>query len=537
MSINDLGNLDIWTDILRYFRISLTLDSDLEIKEKRKCLLRIALLSPSLTAPALDLLWQNMTSLVPVTRVINVNSEYLLHPPEILQFSTNHGGFWILSEPMTSNKVRERAYEYLTRIRQLRVPIGSSMEMGVGSILGMTLGVNPLLPRLKSLNLDFTQWNGVGTWINAIGTLISPSLTSISYTAAAAAQFEGILALQSILSSQGLALSNIAYRGQLSETFLGTCVKFQDLEVLRLFHVPSNLPVQRVASGVSIVTVFETFQNLIDLAIDARLLSFSEVKTRAITLPPLLQKLSIAANSPDIGEFLSENIRSSSLQSLTIVMYEPPNIPWKVVCDKIANNFPQLHSLSFRRANSSSFQQMLLQDLSCLLSRPTMRSLKLRGISHCFTEANICGFLNSWPDLQNLSITDDYTIYFSASLLIHLSRAKHLRTIQLPLDLTFLQDELQDDATSPVHSPITELTITNLASSPPSLEGKIKVAKNLLTLFPSLERVLTHSTSSAHTTYLTELEELLRSFRSAIVAYLQRKETERRLRTKKETEQ
>lgn len=77
-SIDALGNLDIWTEILQYFHISLTHDSDAEIKEKRGALLRIALLSPSLTTPALDVLWQSMTSLEPVVQIINAKSTFPL---------------------------------------------------------------------------------------------------------------------------------------------------------------------------------------------------------------------------------------------------------------------------------------------------------------------------------------------------------------------------------------------------------------------------------------------------------------------------
>lgn len=95
MSTDTFGNLDIWTNILQYFKLSLELDSESEAKEKRKCLLRVALLSPSLTTPALDLLWQNMTSLVPVTQMINVNLEPLFFFPEVLRFSLDHGGFWV----------------------------------------------------------------------------------------------------------------------------------------------------------------------------------------------------------------------------------------------------------------------------------------------------------------------------------------------------------------------------------------------------------------------------------------------------------
>ncbi|KAF7762477.1 hypothetical protein Agabi119p4_9070 [Agaricus bisporus var. burnettii] len=199
MSTDAFGNLDIWTNILQYFKISLELDSESEAKEKRKCLLRVALLSPSLTTPALDLLWQNMTSLVPVTQVINVNLAFLPLFP-VLRFTVDHGGFWTLTCPNIPNNIRRRVDKYLSRIQHLRLIIGPPKETGAVSILSMALGVNPLLPRLKSLDLDSRQWQAVGTWIYAIGTLISPSLTSISYTAVAAAQFEGVMTVQSVLS-------------------------------------------------------------------------------------------------------------------------------------------------------------------------------------------------------------------------------------------------------------------------------------------------------------------------------------------------
>ncbi|KAF7761912.1 hypothetical protein Agabi119p4_9904 [Agaricus bisporus var. burnettii] len=402
----------------------------------------------------------------------------------------------------------------------------------------MALGVNPLLPRLESLELDFSQLDSVGTaWTYAIGTLVSPSLTSISYTAATAVHSQGIVTLQSMFHLQALALRCIVYRGSLFRHFLKNCLMFRNLEVLKLIHKPKDprSSVQETRPTISIVTIFETFQNLVDLDIDFRLFSpYMKAKTRVITPSPLLQALSITGNSPDIGEFLLGNIKSSSLQSLTVTMLEPPNLAWKLACDNVAASYPQVHSLSFRRDNPTTFQKMLPDDLSSLISRPTMLSLELHGIFHCFTEATICELLDSWPDLQNLSITDDYTTYFSTSLLIHLSRAVHLRTIKLPLNITFLEDELSE--TTPLaHSHVTELTITGLSSSFPSSEGKIKVAKNLLMLFPSLERIITHSASPSHQTYIRELDELFRSFRSSILTFL-RRTSGRRLRAKEETE-
>jgi hypothetical protein len=78
ISMNGLGNLDVWTEIIGYFKISLADDPQSEVKEKQNALLQIALLSSSLTFPALDLLWENMTSLEPVTKVLNTPEEVII---------------------------------------------------------------------------------------------------------------------------------------------------------------------------------------------------------------------------------------------------------------------------------------------------------------------------------------------------------------------------------------------------------------------------------------------------------------------------
>lgn len=41
-SFNGLGNLDIWMEILEYFRISPTYDSHSEVEEKQHALFQIA---------------------------------------------------------------------------------------------------------------------------------------------------------------------------------------------------------------------------------------------------------------------------------------------------------------------------------------------------------------------------------------------------------------------------------------------------------------------------------------------------------------
>lgn len=72
-------NLDIWNEILGYFEVSLgpARDNKRVAREKRKASLAITLLSPWLTELALDVLWKDMTTLVPIVSVANSGGEFI----------------------------------------------------------------------------------------------------------------------------------------------------------------------------------------------------------------------------------------------------------------------------------------------------------------------------------------------------------------------------------------------------------------------------------------------------------------------------
>lgn len=81
-----LANADVWLEVLKYFEIALGSDSVTEIQEKRRAAIKVAVLSPGLTGPALDTLWRSMTTLEPVVRVINAaaspNNKFITYPVE-----------------------------------------------------------------------------------------------------------------------------------------------------------------------------------------------------------------------------------------------------------------------------------------------------------------------------------------------------------------------------------------------------------------------------------------------------------------------
>ncbi|KAF5350666.1 hypothetical protein D9756_008522 [Leucocoprinus leucothites] len=536
-SLDLLGNLDVWSEVLKYLEISFEFDSESEVKDKRRALLRVALLSPSLTTSALDVLWQSMTSIEPITCVINAKASTV--DENIIKFlPENSGGYWWLKRALNSDDLN-RAWEYLARIRHLRTQVGVVKEMGLYATLSHSFG-GVVLPSVQSLCFDFSKAGYVSHWINTIGPLLSSTLKSISYQNVSASHAGGVDTLQAGLKSRSLSIIDISYHGYPSSSLLQNCLSFDSLETLKLISAFSGSSIPRYTAGSSIFEAFESLPKLKELEVDLRVFplrnSTIETSRASDTFPktypsPSLINLHIAGDASDIAQFLLNGIKSLSLLSLSVTIFQTNGLVWKVVCDRIVSNFPKLRSLCFRRAGGG-IQQLLMQDLSALLSRTTVESFELSGIPHCFNEANISGMLDSWPKLHTLSITNDTSTRFSATVLIRISHATHLRHVKLPLELSVLGTPLPEEPVAVSRSLVQALTMTSISGAPSSLESKIEVASNLLILFPILERLFTDE--SHHSQYLGELEKLVGSFRRMVVTYLRRRELEER--TTKKTE-
>ncbi|KAF7761911.1 hypothetical protein Agabi119p4_9903 [Agaricus bisporus var. burnettii] len=513
-SMDSIGNLDIWTEIMGYFRISTTHDSDSEVKQKQKALLQIALLSPSLTAPALDLLWQTMTSLEPVTKVLNSEADVVKE----LTLSFKQ----MLRQPLTSEKIQVRAYNYLSRIHHLRITVGPLKEMGVWSILVMALGINPLLPKIESLHFDLAQAAALSTWLYPLTTLLSPALRSISFHAASSAHVAGITTLHSTSRSQSLALTCIEYHGHPFPDLLQQCLLFDQLDVLSLDF--GNQTIQRYPQSPAVIAdIFDTLHCLKHLKIDLRVfpLRNQDSLNKPSPVAPLLRSLCIRGDAGDLLEFLLDGIKSPTLTSLNILVVRADGLIWKTLCDRATSNFPQMHSFSLDATSSSgSVPQLLMQDISSLTSREILTSFHINHVPHCINDINIPGLVRSWPRLRSFKILNDYGMFFCAAVLVELSHLSHLSEVALPLNLVGLQDQLPV-LTPVVDCPLKEITITKFKDAPSSLDGKIDLARNMLFLFPLIDRI--HGSQESQRGYLSEVEKLLRAYHSTIAMQAHRR--------------
>lgn len=68
--IQPTANSDIWAEILRYFRISFSDDTEDEITDKRRTILSVALTCSELADAGLDELWRSMITLEPAARIL-----------------------------------------------------------------------------------------------------------------------------------------------------------------------------------------------------------------------------------------------------------------------------------------------------------------------------------------------------------------------------------------------------------------------------------------------------------------------------------
>lgn len=69
-----IANRDIWSEVLRYFQVSFVDESVEDIRLKRHAMFSAALTCKDLTETALDELWRSMTTLEPLSRVLNASS-------------------------------------------------------------------------------------------------------------------------------------------------------------------------------------------------------------------------------------------------------------------------------------------------------------------------------------------------------------------------------------------------------------------------------------------------------------------------------
>lgn len=189
---------------------------------------------------------------------------------------------------------------------------------------------------------------------------------------------------------------------------------------------------------------------------------------------------------------------------------------WKTLCDRIISAFPNIQNLSIEVLPNSSAPQLLMPDISSLISASNIKSFCLNSVPYCLTEANIVSLANAWPGLRTLRIRGDYGVFFRANVLIELSKSSHLHELALPLDLSDLGQPLPQGTTTSSDCPLNELIVTRFSSAPSGWDCKARLAENILLLFPVLDRVSTGEVEQQ--IYLNEVQAFVQAFHGLMIA-------------------
>jgi hypothetical protein len=392
----------------------------------------------------------------------------------------------------------------------------------VWSVLLMALGVKPLLPKLQSLYLDLAATGTLGTWLYHLTTLLSPSLRLISFQNVSSTHTAGITSLHSTFCSQSSPLTCLKYRGHPFPDLLRQCLFFDQLEVLSLDF--ENNAIQRFAGSPAAVSdIFYTFGSLKYLKIDLRVFPLRDRSSpnKPPEVASVLRHLHITGDAGDLQEFLINGMRSPTLAALDITVVITNGLNWKTLCDMATSNFPQMHSFSLEATlNSGVIPELLMQDISSITSRETMTSFRINRVPHCINDFNIPGLVRSWPELRSFTILNDHKTFFSAAILVELSRLSHLQELSLPLNLLGLQEELPI-FTQVTDCPLREITVTKFSDAPSSLEGKINLSRNMLLLLPFISKISGFEDSQKE--YLADVEKLLGAFHRTIAIQAHRR--------------
>lgn len=129
-----------------------------------------------------------------------------------------------------------------------------------------------------------------------------------------------------------------------------------------------------------------------------------------------------------------------------------------------------------------------MQDLTQLLSR-RLTEFSLIAIAHQSISKNLGTMITAWPDLRSLSLSRFRGSPFDAAALQLLSRIPTLRELYIRLDFRSLARPFSADVATPPKNYLEELHTDEPNWFPSTLEEKLALAQNVLTLFPRLRAV------------------------------------------------
>ncbi|KAJ3565695.1 hypothetical protein NP233_g7469 [Leucocoprinus birnbaumii] len=499
-------NQDVWLEILRYFRISLTEDKEDEIRAKRATLFSAALSCSAMADPALDELWRSMTSLEAVLGVINEVADGTSRALAFVEESGDNDSIcesWdLLLSPPQRTKYLLRIQKNLRRVRYLhfdRWP--SDREFGLWQSLAAQTRTPVVCPNLKSLSLDmYDLQDGYLVSARCLFFILSSTLETLTLRYCAKGQkVKAAHLLLRMLRSHETPLLEITYHGYIDgETFR----LISEFPSLRSIKIREYLAQEDDLSG---FLEIEDFKNLklktslttIEFNLDSVAAGDDRELGPSLTSLEALYDLTVRGSKYRLECCIfNHGLAFKVVQSLTLISTSSTPPDGAALFTHILQQFPRLHSLGIelavRRDNDEAqLHQHEFVDITQLHKR-SMRRIKLFGVPIHITANFFSDVSSKWAELEELSLewptNQKPNIDVKAVLNGFSSNATHLRTLGLPLDMKTLARSPLSIPTSHLRCPLRTLNLTPPWKNP--LVGDIPmIARNLMTLFPRLTTV------------------------------------------------
>ncbi|KAJ3562819.1 hypothetical protein NP233_g9338 [Leucocoprinus birnbaumii] len=522
------ANNDVWLQILKYLRISLSNDSSQDIRIKRHTHLSIALACKDLKDIALDTLWESMTTLQPVSLVFK--------PAPLSYVEEQHQEHWDISCSMEDlDSSLAEAQVYLSRIKILHFStFPRAKELTLWLPLLSLGNFSCLCPNLRELYLDFGECGP-----NAIyyfRTLLSPSIKVINFTSILGANIDAIAGtLLGVLQRVNTHLEVVKYGRTVSSKTLIQLIKFASLSSLTV------TPWLRHSLSWDAATVhsFPPSASLETLDIGLYVMSVESLPALGLWLTRLasLKTLQVFGSWELINSCLfSGPVTLPSLQSLSLVFFfnkVPRTSDLRIdpaIFRQLSSISPELRALRIHNKNAGrdAWTRTLTIDDVLEYGATSLQELSLDSVNADFDAASIALLTTKWTRLTSLCIAPSvdrrvgYT-FDTESTLLHVSEnGRYLRHLSIPLrNLVFPS----------IAFPLTRLRFScplqtlELCIVEPELPGdlgdRLRLVQTLLRLFPNLTAIkytgTTASGGACESLPIVDLQRILSFARGVIV--------------------
>ncbi|KAF7771689.1 hypothetical protein Agabi119p4_6000 [Agaricus bisporus var. burnettii] len=458
-------NKDIWTEILEYFRVSLSRDNADEIKEKRRIILSIALC---------------------------VQCSLFFEGPRI------SGWGFLLDRPSGKDHDGPQVATHLLSVsHQISPSFWEHLPQGVLAVA---------IPLYQAYHLT---------------ALASSSLQSINFQAGDSSSAVASSIILDTLNYRGIRMLDIIYTDYITKNVLSRIFQFSELRSLTLKTTQyrgSHLESSDIQS-------FGTLAHLTTLNLSLGMFQMASDVGRWIESMAQLSVLSLLGRWPSVYGCI-QNRTFVAVQSLSVILQPCYSSRrrrlstvsnWSTVTNSgnlltIVKAFPSLHSLSLENEANENTNEIIISraDIPKAPKESPLRCLELRNMKLALDEADIINIMRAWPSLESLSIipsANKRLSYSASEILAYASHgARCLREMNLPLDLSSLTSTSYSiSIRSSGKCPLRRLELPWVRNLPQDLKGTLMLARNLVALFPKL-----------HDVTLLDLESDIRDLRTII---------------------